>query len=354
MAQTQQLTAQQRAALFGANTRQHYQMLGMQEVTGDAQNVSFRIPKARILQGIKILVEAVLETKTGDSIPFMTYSSDYMKPYRILRSIRVDYNNGFAPIVASAEQLALMNMLRPHTMINVPTNTGTGMSLCEYPEEISNGVEEVNRKITFMLDIPLTLNERDPVGLVLAQNMETNISLSIDTANGSDLGTGIGIKSIKITPMTVTFSIPNDARAFPDMSVLKIVDGREEVFTTGQAHIRLPVGMIYRKLMLKFENADGTPMRARDITSNIELVLNTADVPYSIKPEMLRMVNMSQTGFPLPEGVYAFDFSYQGFNNYGGSRDYIDTETLTEFTLRFTAAKSGKVSIISEKLSRLI
>ena len=95
-------------------------------------------------------------------------------------------------------------------------------------------------------------------------------------------------------------------------------------------------------------------MSDEDITSNIELVLNTADIPYSITPKMLRALAKMQNGIDFPEGVYFFDFSYQGISNMGGSRDIIDTERVSEFSLRFTAGKAGKVHIISEKLSRLI
>ena len=56
MANSNQLTAQQRAALFGASTRQHWQMIGKQEVTGGAQTIQFRVPKARILRGMKLWI----------------------------------------------------------------------------------------------------------------------------------------------------------------------------------------------------------------------------------------------------------------------------------------------------------
>ena len=56
----------------------------------------------------------------------------------------------------------------------------------------------------------------------------------------------------------------------------------------------------------------------------------------------------------MPKGYYVFDFSFQGISNYGGSRDYIDCERLTTFELRFTSKVSGKATIISERISRLV
>lgn len=354
MAENNKLTAQQRALLFGASTRQHYQMLGAQTISGGAQSLSWRIPKARLLQGIKVLFEADVKI-TGAA---KTFTDDVLAPYRICRRLSVDFNNGFMPIVAGTHELALWNCLKPMPEMIYPAKDGS--TLCTMEQDFTASTEGTSNKFSFVIDVPLTLNERDPVGLFLAQNAETNIDLVIDIANPAEIigvaaGYGAEITSCKITPMTTTFSIPANANAFPDLSVLKVVDARTEAFTgAGQNVVKLPVGMIYRKMILVLTKADGTPMLPEDITGNIELVLNTADIPYSIAPEMLRAVNKMQNGKAMPDGVYFFDFSYQGTCNYGGSRDYIDTETVTELSLRFSTQSAGKLTLISEKLSRLM
>ena len=219
--------------------------------------------------------------------------------------------------------------------------------------------------IEFVLEIPLTLNDRDPVGLILAQSQESLININVDVETDAGfLNDGIKhnnanltsvINKVAVTPMLTTFSIPSSADAFPDLSVLKIVDTRTETFNGGGSNqIKLPVGMIYRKLLLDFTDENGNPLRDDDITSNIELIFNGADIPYSINPKHLRFLNISQLGYELPKGLYMFDFSNQGIPNLGGSRDYVDTEKITEFTLRFTTPNGGKVNIISEKISRLV
>lgn len=349
----EKITAQQRAQLFGASTRQHFQMLGMQEVKGGAQTISFRVPKARIMQGVKLWIEgAVAFTGEGES----TAKLGALNVYDCIRRLSIDFNNGFMPVVCSGSEMALVNMLYPNPEMIPVSPDGNTLATSATTWSAKTGV---NNKFAFMLDIPLTINYRDPVGLVLAQNAETNIDITIDIANASNMvtvpaGFSAEFAYLKITPMISSFSVPADTRAFPDMSVLKIVDSRNEAFTGGQSYIKLPVGMIYRKLIFKFENTDGTPMSVEDITSNIELVLNTADTPYSVSPKMLRAINTMQSGMPYPDGCYYFSFDFQGVNGYGGSRDYIDAERITEFAIRFNAAKAGKLTIISEKLSRLI
>lgn len=351
----EKITAQQRAQLFGASTRQHFQMLGMQEVNGGAQTVSFRVPKARIMQGVKLWVEGKINLTHASGNAYQVKELDV---YKCIRRLSIDFNNGFMPVVCSGEEMALVNMLYPNPETVKANNNGKTLANSAASWTASAG--GTDNDFSFMLDVPLTINYRDPVGLVLAQNAETNIDITIDIANAvAMLGAGAAgytadFTSLKITPMISSFSVPSDTRAFPDMSVLKIVDSRNEQFVSGQSYIKLPVGMIYRKLIFKFENSDGTPMSSDDITSNIELVLNTADVPYSVSPKMLRAINTMQAGIAYPDGCYYFSFDFQGVNGYGGSRDYIDAERITEFAVRFNTSKAGKLTIISEKLSRLI
>ena len=351
MATNNNLTPQQRAQLFAASTRQHYQMIGTKEITGGAQTVEFTIPKARLLQAIRIYVTGKIKVTGASNVAL-----NKMDIYKSIRQAVIDLNNGFRPCVLSGEQAALLSMLYPRPEMWIPSADGSTLAKC--PAQLSASTTGVENDFSFFLDLPLTTNERDMTGIVLAQNNETLINLSLDIANAAAVinnksGYTCDFTSMKFKVMTVTYSIPSDARCMPDMSILVIKDSRSDVFTAGMNYVKLPTGMIYRKMLLKFENEDGTPMTADHIASNIELVLNTADTPYTIDPVMLREWNKLQTGVEMPEGVYFFSFDYQGALGYGGARDLLDAERITELAVRFNATAGGKVTVISEKLSRL-
>ena len=352
------VSPQQRALNFGAYTRQHIQTLGSQSGTANS-HIEYEVPKARLLQAINLLVEVTLK-KASASTTTLNDLNAKMELYNVIRRMSIDYNNGFSPVVASGKDIAIVNMLRVKSDTVIPTCI-LDKSMCTITAPTASA--ETDDKITlasatdvkyyFMLEVPVTLNDRDPSGLVLAQNGQTLINFSIDIADSVN---EIPVDSVKITPQLVTFSIPPVESAFPDLSVLKVLDSRKESFTGGGSNlIKLPTGMIYRKVIIYLEDENGNPMTPTDITSNIELLLNTADIPYSINPQMLRLRTTTQTGGRLPEGYYALDFSCQGTNpNYGGSRDYIDAEQITTFEMRFTTTKAGKITLISEKISRLI
>ena len=109
MANNNQLTAQQRAALFGASTRQHWQMIGKQEVTGGAQTIQFRVPKARILRGMKLWVEAKMKIKHSSSTSIALPSS--VAPSQLSRLIPVDFSHGSRPIAVAGDDLAFNHLL---------------------------------------------------------------------------------------------------------------------------------------------------------------------------------------------------------------------------------------------------
>ncbi|PED82315.1 cytoplasmic protein [Bacillus pseudomycoides] len=349
----QEISAQERAHNFGIATRQNYQMLPAAAVSGENTMVQFTLPKARLLSKIYLNVEAIATLKSkGTAIQTHDFS-----PYSILRRVSLDLNNGFIPYMLGGRELYLYNALRLNPDVLLPGKTDRCMNYIE----TAATAEGKDAKIKFTLELPIALNQRDPMGLVLLQTADSAVTLTVDVetlAKAYSLNTSNGdevlFKSMKITPMLETFTIPPIPAAFPDISTLKIVSSKAETFSgNGQNIVSLSTGMVYRKFMLLFEDKDGNPLSDEDFQSNLEIVFNQADIPYSVKASVLSHINHSQLGYTLPKGVYAFDLTNQGIPNLGGSRDFIDTENLNEFWIRFSTQKGGKVTIISENLSRL-
>lgn len=349
----QTLTPQQRAILFAQATRQNYQTMPSQIVTAENTTVQFTLPKVRLLSRILLHVEAVANLKsTAGTITIAPFS-----PWTILRRVSLNLNNGFSPVVLSGQDLALYNKVRINSQV-LDINTAT-KAMTQIGNIASAG--GTNNTIRFTIPIETTLNQRDQTGYVLLQNDESLVQLQVDVstlAAAYSLNGGnndiVTFSSMTITPTLETYSIPNIPNAFPDLSVLKLVSSVSNIFQANSVNIiKLPVGTIYRKLIMKFVDNTGAALNDGNFTGMIDFVFNQADTPYSIDPRTLSALNHLEFGEPLPEGVYCWDFSDQGFPNYGGSMNYVDSERLTELWIKFTPSTSGTLTVISENLARL-
>lgn len=356
MAENTKLTPEQRAALFGVSTRQNLQMLATQSATAGASTLQFQLPKARLLANLMINVKAKVNIKHASKTKCDT---DIFTPYRMLRNVSLDLNNGFKPFTVSGEECAMYNMISIHPELLEASKTN--QQKYTYMPDLVASATGADNEFSFTLFLPCTLSKRDTPGLILLQNNETNVTLTADICNGSELlknadGYTVDIKHVEMKVMTETFSLPVSQNAYPDLSVLKLVNGRvESMPSAGQQVIKLSTGTIYRKLIFMIEDENGNPVMDDDITSDISLIFNQADSNYVVHPRLLRIANEQTLGYALPQGMYVFDFSNTGtFPDLGGSRDLIDTSMLTEFWLRFTTKEKGKVKLVSECISRLV
>lgn len=353
----QSLTVQQRNALFAQATRQNIQGLTRKEVTSGGSTLTFEVPKARLLSKIWLEIDAKLKVKS--TTVTSAQALDELSPYQMLRRISIDLNNGWSPYVIDGKSFAVLAGMRQDAHTIFPQHDDES-GYCYCPSTVTPSSDGADVHMHTVLELPVTLNDRDPIGIILAQSPETLIEIKVDfetEQNMLDMPEGVTIEVDKITvqPSTETFSIPAVQEAFPDISVIKLVNSRTEAFTgNGQNIIDLVTGTIYRKLAFIIEDMDGNPFSDEDITSNIDIIFNTADVNYSVPANLLRHKNELAFGHRMPKGVYIFDFSDNGVPNYGGTRDYIDTTKLTMLQLRFNSNKSGRIRVISECLARLV
>lgn len=339
-----------RAAFFASSTRQNWQMLPA--IAGDeSATIQFTLPKVRLLSKVRLLVEAELTATHASSTP---YTPGTFAPFAFLRRVQMDINNGFMPFNLSGRDLFFYNLVRGDAEVLKRKDSGRG-KVVQGVTTSSSGVDNVVR---FVADLPVALNDRDPIGLFLLQNEETVVTITVDFDTVAVLapdasGFTFAVDNISVTPFVESFTIPPAKEAVPDLSILKLVHSKKEAIAGSGVHtMALPTGLTYRKLLLFIEDSNGG-VADSDITGNFELIMNQADIPYRIKPSLLAAINHEQFNFELPQGLYVFDFSYHGLSNYGGSRDWIDTERLTEFWFRFNAAGAGNITAIYEMLSKL-
>lgn len=352
MAQNKTISNSQRAENFQFSTRQNKHMLPKKTVSGGGNEIRFDMPKTRFLSKIMIdfRVKAKITHATRTDVP-----TDNFTPYKSVQKISLDCNNGYSPYTIGGVELAIYNSLRMNPKMIYPQSSDSA-GYCYMPELRASSDGEIN-EFSFTVEMPIALNDRDPVGLIMLQSPESVITLAIFNANPNALldnadGYNVEILEFSAEPMLETFSIPASQDAFPDIGVMKIVNHRSQTFMgSGFNTIYLPTNTMYRKIAFYITDEDGNPFEDSDINGTMDIVFNQTDTNYSISPRMLRHDNELSYGYKLPHGVYAFDFTDNGFPNYGGMRDYVDASKLTELWLKFPSVKPGRIYAILEQLS---
>jgi hypothetical protein len=354
MADAQKLSPQQRAELFGRRTRKYIQ--SAPAVSGGANDtLSFDLVKVRLSSKIRVLVEADITVThatetTFDAAPFA--------PFSLFNSVRTDINNGFSPFIVSGKQLFMYNLIRNNAFVLNPSGTAGARDIVVMPTVASSG--GTSNKMVFMMDMPISINDRDPIALVMTQNQATTVTAQLSIGDGSALlapgqtGFTMTINSVKVTPVVTSFSIPQEPQAIPALSTIKLVQATSNDVPGGGLHdLKLTPGQTFRKLAFYLTDSDGNGVADSDIPGNIELILNQSDFPYRLPASVLSRINTEDYGRTLPTGMFVFDFSTQGMTNYGGNRDYIDTERLTEFWVRLQATNPGRIEAVYETLTIL-
>lgn len=334
------LTPAERAALFMQNTRQHIIALPSRALPASS-TVEFELPKVRLTSRILLEIQGTVGIGGTGTATVNPYGAA-----RFIRNLRVSINNGFNPYQISGRGLLFENM----TM-----NLGQAESVAEQ-NMLGNTRGVATNPFSLYLEVPLTLNNRDPIGIINTANQQTSVTIVIDTDTLASLFTTAetGLTSdIRVIPHVESFSIPQNPQAIPDMSILKLTqEFSQTIPMAGEVTFDLHTGLIYRKIIALFETAAGEGMTLEQV-GNLHLVLNQADIPYMVTPFVQRVRNHRAYSHPLMTGVFIFDFTGESQPNYGGRRDYIDTEQLTEFWLRTNTTVPGRLTVITQTLARL-
>lgn len=337
--QERALTPAERAMMFNQQTRHHLIALPSRALP-PSTTVEYELPKVRLTS--RILLEITGTVTLGGT---GSATLNPARAARFIRNLRISINNGFNPFQISGRGLFLYNHL---------LNSGVGETV---DEQNTLGVARAaTNPFRLFLEVPLSLNQRDTIGLINTANQQTTVTLIIDTdALASLYSTTETItgSDIRIIPHVESFAIPQNAQAIPDLSILKLVHEFSQVIpASGDVTFDLQTGLVYRKIIAIYEDATGAGMPVTNL-SPLQLVLNQADLPYQINPQVVRDLNQRSYSHAMPAGVFVFDFTGGTHPNYGGSRDYIDTERLTEFWLRTNSSAAGRLTVITETLARL-
>lgn len=345
------LAPAQRAANFALMTRKYEQQLSSKSYA-DSTRLSWDIPASRFLSKITLLVRGTFKM-THASTTALTKA--YFDKFNIFRRVRLEINNGFHPYDISGQMLSLKNKI---DNFQDPSTDVFGLDAVTAVAASGGG----SNTIAFQLELPVTVNPRDAVGLINLQNPETIVTLHVDTDLLTKMYTDTGLTasavSITVTPVVETFSIPGNPDFVPDYSIIKLVHEQSmQIVNTAEMTIDLQRGLTYRKYGLYLaSDAVYTPI-AHSYLNSFQTIFQGADYPVNVTSDYVAWKNRIAYQGKMPLGAYIFDESEQGIANLGGGRDYIDTERLTLFQKKVTfnslSGATNYAYLFSERLAKM-
>lgn len=318
---------------FQQATRQNWQQLpGMSYTSG--QLVTKDLPKVGLAARVLLLVKGTIKVVHATEA---TITKAEKGPFNLIERLTLKVNSGVDIVDASGFGLLKFNLMKRLASALDSIVTDDDAFVFEAAAAASGAGGAVN-DVQFMLEIPIAINERDALGLLLLQNPQSLFTLGIKWADATADGvlytslTGFTLSEAAFTayPLVEFYSVPARREDYPDLSLVhQILEDRINIQGVGETFYTIQRGNIYVSI-LDYISLNGALAAAADI-EQFRLRYNASEAPYEIRGDVLRAIQRQRYGRFLGKGVYALDWMFQGCPGLGNSRDWIDSGKVTEF-----------------------
>jgi hypothetical protein len=195
--------------------------------------------------------------------------------------------------------------------------------------------------------VPIAINLRDPVGLVMLQNEQTVVSYSIDFLADASVATGATVTAT-VKPTMLYYTVPTRAEDFPRLDILHtIIEDQNAVSASGDYTYNLPRGYTYLQMLhglgIGVSGSDGWSRIRERINQNTY----TLDDDTDVQDQLARLTR----GRARVAGAINVDYvGMSGFGSYGQWRDAINSRQVTDLAHVITATGAGTLYSIRRML----
>jgi len=342
-------------------TRQNFTELPAQPYVANGR-LYFTLPKAGLLSRLFVKLKGVMTVTLGGGTAVVSEKT----MFNLIKRIRLIANSGTAIFDVSGYGTYLINQL-------LNSNCSPDKSVFDrtYLTEVYNcPVSAGANNWIGGLIIPIAMNVRDPIGMIMLQNDSTNLTLEIEFNPEYGLLNN-DIYAVVVTGAAVTsfagtvsvnmeyFNVPKNAADFPPLNIVhQWLENRDALSSTGAFVKSLQRGNIYQRIIHNLTLAN--LLDTTDV-DKFRILYNQSEVPYTTDKLTQLILQRSRYGMDLPKGCYVHDFTYStGEVGLGNSRDYINSANVTELQSEVTINSGATVTAgqsflntISEQLIRL-
>lgn len=303
---------------FAQNTRQHVIVLPTQtKPSGGGSTTTVPLPTSGILSAmyleISVTVSGTLSAQNGDGF------SAAIGRVRVTNNSNTDIIN----LTCAGYHWALKYFIDSYAPF---VGAGGRTAVTATTADIS-------------MWLPIAVNIRDPLGLLLLSSRETTYNLNIDWATDTTLATGATVSATCI-PHLIVFDVPTNKQDYPDFTYLHIIAEEQDTVGSAMDFVKdVQRGGEYLQLFHRF----GTGVSPADNWSRAILRTNQVFNIYDLRPHFLDAVHLGlHNGVARNLGLIFYDLvGSSGLHGYGNFRDPLDSKKLTDFQSIVTTTTSG-------------
>jgi hypothetical protein len=315
---------------FLNQTRQQFTELAAQTIT-PGQRLYFQLPPVGLLSRLFLWVKGTTTVTPGTGTAALSDrgAANFIKRVKLLA------NSGSAIYDVSGYGTHIINNILSFGTSPDKTLFDRSISAEVYGSGVNSGANDWR----FCYQIPIAINQRDPIGMILLQNEATQLTLEVEF---NDIkGANNLLAPIVVTgDATATFSgicgcnmeyftVPRETADRPALNVVhQWLEQQDAITSTGENPKSMLRGNTYMRLAhyLTLGNALSSAV------DKLKIVYNTSETPYIINEMTQLALQRSRYGMDLPKGTYVWDwYMSNGLVGLGTSRDFINSANVTQF-----------------------
>jgi hypothetical protein len=317
---------------FYDKTRLKYSKLGtITKPTGGGSSPALQIPRTGLLQGIRLQITATVAGTLSNLNPLGAAS--------IIRRVRllVNSSNDLFSVSGAGYAYLLNEAIASELALAIGATYNQGRSVVS--------------AATFRLDmyIPVSMNQRDSIGLFMLQNNQTTVELYIDWEADANVATGATITGTCVP--TIEFLIVPATGELPPLNLIHQCIEDSVGVVAGDYHYQPTQGQVYLQVL---HGAALAQANTTDQFTRFRQVIAQSDYWMDETPETLDDLNYVQRGRNRLKGNILIDFAAtSGLGVFGLPRDWFDTKWTTDYEHIITFGGSTTLTTIRRQLVRV-
>lgn len=291
------------------------------------------LPKAGILGGLAVQISATVAGSL--SAPNAGGLAS------IIKRIQLRVNAG--QTIFDMSGVGYAYLLSQFIQDNYDQTVGTDLQLA-----VTTGTKNLD------IFLPVALNTRDELGLIMLQNMQTIVTLIIEWEADATVATGATVTATA-NPVMWVYEVPSNPNDIPPLDTIhQVLETASTIGGAGDSDYQISIGStlvgVYHLFTAGFTNA-----QLRVQQSNVIFDVSAAQHAMLYKLVTSRSINLTGTAITGSNNRIMWDLGgTDGLGQFGSVRDYIDTQALTSIFTRITAVGSGSLITQQRQLVNLV